>query len=76
MLEIKSRKKQPHNILLQYMELRCNHTPKYKIEFSCHRTGNYTIELCEDCRKQEPDEFLIREAVLDGQKMATSQKVE
>ncbi len=76
MLEIKSRKKQSTFQFTEYMELRCNHTPKYKLEFSCNRTGNYTIELCEDCRKQEPDEFLIREAILDGQKMATGQKVE
>ena len=64
MLEIKSRKKQPHNILLQYMELRCNHIPKYKIEFSCHRTGNYTIELCENCRSKESRNYLIKEEML------------
>ena len=56
--------------------LKCSHEPVYRLEYSCRQTGNYILELCEDCRKQEPDEFLIREAILDGQKMATSQKVE
>ncbi len=64
MLEIKSRKKQSTFQFTEYMELRCNHTPKYKLEFSCNRTGNYTIELCDDCRSKESRNYLIKEEII------------
>lgn len=42
--------------------LKCSHIPrKYKLEYSCKSTGNYTLELCEHCRSGESNDFLIKE---------------
>ena len=46
----------------------CTHTPVYRLTYRCNETGNYCVELCEDCRAQESDEHLIREAPINDAK--------
>ena len=44
------------------MILQCKHIPKqYRMFFGCKRTGDYTIELCEQCHQGESNDFLIKE---------------
>lgn len=45
------------------MKLKCKHEPKLRLEFSSY-SGNYTVELCLDCREAESNEFLVREEVI------------
>ena len=54
----------------------CSHFPQYRLEYSCKETGNYSLELCIECRKQESDEFLIKEIIIDDtQNLARGLKV-
>jgi len=42
--------------------LQCPHVPKtYRIAFACKVTGNYNIELCNECYQTEDKDFLIME---------------
>lgn len=50
---------------MSILSLKCDHTPKkYVLEYKCQTTGNYTLELCDQCRKTESNDFLIREGRL------------
>jgi len=43
-------------------EFACSHDTRIKkMIFSCHVTGNYELDLCEDCYKKENKQFLIAE---------------
>jgi len=37
----------------------------YRMTFSCERTGDYSLELCEKCYADEPKDFLIREEKIE-----------
>jgi len=42
--------------------LQCSHhSKKFRLKFSCERTGDYLLELCKSCRDNESREFLIEE---------------
>lgn len=47
------------------IKLECGHKPKYKMIFSCSKAGDYVLKICKKCRKQETDEFLIKEESID-----------
>jgi len=54
----------------------CSHSPQYRLEYSCKETGDYYLELCTECRKQESNEFLIKETIIDDtQNLARGLKV-
>jgi len=45
--------------------LQCSHSPrKYKMEFSDNVTGNYFVELCDNCHARESKEFLVTEEMI------------
>ena len=39
----------------------CSHKPEVRLEYSCMRTGNYVLELCQRCRGSESNECLVKE---------------
>lgn len=42
--------------------LTCSHSPKkFRLEYACRSTGNYCLELCENCKSKEPTKFLVKE---------------
>lgn len=45
--------------------LSCIHdSKKYRMEFSDSTTGNYVLELCNNCYSGESKEFLIKEEII------------
>jgi hypothetical protein len=46
-------------------KLQCQHTPKtHRLVFGCKITGKYAVDLCKNCRENEPKEFLVEETEL------------
>jgi hypothetical protein len=44
------------------MKLQCHHDPKkFRIAYSCEKTGDYELILCRECHKNESQKFLISE---------------
>ena len=42
--------------------LHCDHFPKmWKMEYECKSGGDYSLELCDKCRRTEPRIFLKNE---------------
>jgi len=53
--------------------LKCPHSSKTKkLLFSCHVTGNYELDLCDDCYKKENKQFLIAEEDIIVSKSSSS----
>jgi hypothetical protein len=47
---------------MEESKLYCIHSPrKFRLTYSCKITGNYTLEICESCCKNEDRRFLISE---------------
>lgn len=47
------------------ISLKCSHDARSsRRTYKCRITGNYTLELCDNCRKTEPIEFLISEEII------------
>lgn len=45
--------------------LGCKHVPKqFRLEYECKETGNYLVELCAECRTNEPTKFLLKEETI------------
>jgi len=42
----------------------CSHIPQFRLEYSCKQSGDYYLELCNECKEQESTEYLVREEIL------------
>ena len=50
------------------MKLQCSHDPKkFSMMYSCEKTGDYELFLCEKCHKNESQKFLISEKEISGE---------
>jgi len=50
---------------MKTLKLVCPHLPKkFLMHFSCQKTGNYSVELCQKCHETESKEHLINEEKL------------
>jgi len=45
-------------------ECYCKKQKKFRMIFDGGSTGNYVVELCSKCRKNEDHEFLLKEETL------------
>ncbi len=53
------------------MKLECSHEPKkFSMTYSCDKTGDYELFLCEKCHKNESQKFLISEKETSGEQNA------
>lgn len=47
------------------LKLACSHFPKkIRLTYSCEKTGDYKVDLCDDCYRKEDKQFLISEEML------------
>ena len=45
--------------------IKCVHAQrKHRLVFACEVTGNYVLEVCEKCRLEESDDFLVKADML------------
>jgi hypothetical protein len=42
----------------------CKRRKKFRLIFDGGSTGNYAIELCQKCRNQEDNNFLLKEEMI------------
>jgi len=49
---------------LSNLVLQCSHTPQFRRQYSCQKSGDYVLELCKECNDSESKEFLIYEEVI------------